>query len=339
VLIRTEHRTIGDVLRRIDDEFIVLDPEFQRDFVWSEDRQSRLIESVLMRIPLPVFYFAENEDGKLVVVDGLQRLTSFRRFLKGELKLELLKSKELHGKTIGGLSKKLQNRFEDGQLTLFLIDAKAPDRVRMDIFERVNSGVSLTRQQMRNALYSGPSTKLLRELVQEQAFTRATGGSISKDKHRKDMKDREAVNRFLAFRVLGWEAYASSQGYDDFLGDALGRINREPKRIAEHRKAFLASMERNLLVFERHAFRKHKSAAEGRSPLNLALFDVFSVLLIQWDEARVVARKTRIQKGFYGLIRDRKFHDSISFATASPASVKTRFTRAHAMLRGVLDDP
>src|SRR5208282_6106149 len=89
VLIRTETRTIFDVIRRIAGGSFVMDPDFQRDFIWPEDKQSKLIESVLMRIPLPVFYLAEDEPGNMVVVDGLQRLSTFRRFVGNNLRLRL----------------------------------------------------------------------------------------------------------------------------------------------------------------------------------------------------------------------------------------------------------
>ena len=89
LLIRNETRTIQDVIRRIDQKRYIMDPEFQRDFIWDEEKQSKLIESIIMRIPLPVFYMAEDDEGKMVVVDGLQRLSTFQRFLKDELSLSL----------------------------------------------------------------------------------------------------------------------------------------------------------------------------------------------------------------------------------------------------------
>ena len=136
-----------------------MDPDFQRDFIWPVDKQSKLIESVLMRIPLPVFYIAENEDGRMVVVDGLQRLSTFRNFVEDGLRLRLPDQPDLNGKQFADLEPKLQNRIEDCNLTLYVIDSKAPERARLDIFERVNGGVPLTRQQMRNCLYMGQGTK------------------------------------------------------------------------------------------------------------------------------------------------------------------------------------
>ena len=108
-----------------------------------------------MRIPLPVFYIAENDDGKLVVVDGMQRLSTFWNFVKKEERLRLPEHPALNGKKFSELDNKLQNRIEDCNLTLYMIDSKAPERARLDIFERVNGGVPLTRQQMRNCSLYG----------------------------------------------------------------------------------------------------------------------------------------------------------------------------------------
>ncbi|MCX8500488.1 MAG: DUF262 domain-containing protein, partial [Alphaproteobacteria bacterium] len=132
ITIRDEKRNLADVLRRIDRGFINLDPDFQRDFVWLEDKQSKLIESIIMRIPLPVFYFAENDDSKLVVVDGLQRLSTIRRFAKDELSLKLGETSELHKKKFSDLSYDLQNRFEDCQLMFFIIPKDTPLKARLD---------------------------------------------------------------------------------------------------------------------------------------------------------------------------------------------------------------
>lgn len=94
VFVRTEHRTVGEIVKRIAKDRFVLDPDFQREFVWPAVKQSKLIESTIMRIPLPVFYVAEAPDGRIIVVDGLQRLTTFTRFLKNELRLTGLASED-----------------------------------------------------------------------------------------------------------------------------------------------------------------------------------------------------------------------------------------------------
>lgn len=339
VLIRTEQRAIIDVLRRIDDQTIILNPEFQRDFVWSNQKQSRLIESVLMRIPLPVYYVAEDLTGRLVVVDGLQRLTTFQRFAKKELKLEL-SNPDLSGKTIDQLAPKLRRRFEDGQLTFYSIDAKAPDRVRLDIFDRVNSGVPLTRQQMRNALYSGPATALLRELAHMDEFNEATGYAFDKqERYRGEQLDREAVNRFLAFRTLGWDSYTSDM--DEFLGRALEEVNKKPDAaLRSIREAFTRSMKHNLRVFERHAFCRHESPEQRKRPFNVVLFEVFSVLLAAYGEGSMGGKKEEaLRQAYYTLMNDATFIRVIGAGTTAPENVKKRFELADTAIRGVLGDP
>jgi hypothetical protein len=342
LLIRSEPRVIADVLRRIEKDAIKLDPDFERDFVWDDARQSRLIESVLMRIPLPVFYLAENRDGNLIVVDGLQRLTTFRRFRTEALVLDIESSRELHGKKFSDLPPKLQDRFEDGPLTFYLIDPKVPDRVRLDIFERVNSGVPLTRQQMRNALYNGRATQLVREMANSTAFVTATGGALTSDRHKRDMKDREAVNRFLGYFYLGWRQYgpAGMGDFDDFLGATLRALNEDPHEAIRCKKAFLHSMAANVRIFSKHAFRKSTTKDPRRSALNLALFDVFSVGLARYDAKRLtVELESSIRSAFHKLLRREEFSNAISYATARVENVHTRFRLVDDMLTKVLGAP
>jgi Protein of unknown function DUF262 len=347
VLIRTEQRSIIDVLRRIGRDAVKLDPEFQRAFVWSEERQSRLIESILMRIPLPVFYFAEQREGSLlslVVVDGLQRLSTMKRFHENKLKLKLQSDEinsEINGANFDELPQRLKDRFEDGQITLYLIDHRLPDRVRLDIFERVNSGVPLTRQQMRNALYSGAATRLLKELAEADVFVEATHKSLSKEVYQKDMLDRQGINRFLAFHVLGWRRVAKEPwDFEDRLGQALQKLNAESDEVrASAREAFLASMRANLAVFGDYAFRKHAATDERKKPFNINLFDVFSVMFARWPEESIKTRSAAIQKGFFQLIGRDDFLRSLSAATTSPESVAMRFDLTEQMLKEVLGDP
>ena len=325
--IRAETRTIHDVVvRRIEKGFYIMDPDFQRDFVWDEERQSRLIESVLMRIPLPVFYVAENPDGKLVVVDGLQRLTTFQRFIGDKLALQL-KNPDLKGKTFGQLLPKFQNRIEDTQITLYLIDSKVPDRARLDIFERVNGGVALSRQQMRNALYQGKATAFLRDLAKDQTFVEATGHSLQP----KTMRDREAINRFCAFYLLKASSYRDDM--DQFLADALTRMNQMTDADVEHMKvSFLRSMRNNIAVFGKHAFRKHDPDQEARKTFNMSLFDVFSTGLAHYDESLVEKYKEQLRNGFFKLMKQDSFTQDITYGTSDRKGVVGRFATAHKLI-------
>jgi hypothetical protein len=196
-----------------------------------------------------------------------------------------LDNPELAGKRFADLPPKLQNRIEDAQLTLYLIDAKVPERVRLDIFERVNSGRPLTRQQMRNALYQGPATRFLRDAASGSEFLAATGRSLNP----LEMRDREAINRFCAFYMIGPENYPDDM--DDFLADSLKAMNeRSESDRADLHARFSASMHLNHEVFGVHAFRKHTRDQQRRGILNLSLFDVFSVGFAQRKAEQIESR-------------------------------------------------
>lgn len=334
MLIRNDHRTVRDVLHRIDEGRYVMDPEFQRDFIWTEDKQSKLIESVVMRIPLPVFYMAEDHEGRMVVVDGLQRLSTFKRFSDGKLKLRLPDRGELDGKRFSDLSPKYQNRVEDCNLIFYIIDSKAPERARLDIFDRVNSGQPLTRQQMRNSLYMGRATRFLKNEAGTKVFLNATGTSLNP----KTMRDREFVNRFCAFQVLGPDAYHRGD-MDDFLARALRRMNKMTDAVlADISSNFRAGLRNNFLLFKRQAFRKHKVGQERRAVLNASLWDVMVTGLSPYTSAEIKAHATELREAVYRLLQDEKFDTAISYGPNDPKNVKRRFEMAGKALREVLGD-
>jgi hypothetical protein len=331
VLIRPESRTVHDVLRRIEQGSFVMDPEFQRDFIWEKDKQSKLIESVLMRIPLPVFYLAEDDLGRMVVVDGLQRLTTFQRFVGNELQLKLPNQAELNTKQFKDLSPKLQNRIEDCNLVLYVIDAKVPERVRLDIFERVNGGVPLTKQQMRNCLFMGEATRFLKTEAATDIFLEATGRSLRTS----TMRDREFVNRFCAFQLLPLEDYREM---DEFLAQGLREMNNfEPGDVRSLSAELQTSLTNNLKVFGKHAFRKHRRRNDSRSVLNASLWDVMSTGLSRYPEHLVASRAGALRKAFYRLMDDDAFVKAITYGTNDMKRVRQRFGIAQAMLREVFD--
>jgi hypothetical protein len=328
LLIRPETRTVFEVIRRIDQNQYILDPDFQREFIWDETKQSKLIESALMRIPLPVFYLAENPDGRVVVVDGLQRLSTFHRFLKNELALRGLKgnSEGLNKLRFRDLPPKLQNRLEDTQLILYLIDAKVPDRARLDIFERVNSGVALSRQQMRNCLYVGDATRWLRDQAQNEAFLQATDGGLNA----KMMRDREAINRFCGFYLLGINGYKDDKGdIDEFLARTLRKMNEmgRDRLNKQFTPVFERSMRNNYHVFGKQAFRKPKRIDGGRSIINIALFDVYSVLMTKFSEDFVIEHHDSFLHYFEQLQQDQEFVNAITISTNDVRNVVTRFEK------------
>lgn len=323
IMVRSETRAVSEVVKRIQRKRFFMAPDFQREFVWEPARQSKLIESCIMRIPLPVLYVAEGDDGRIVVVDGLQRLTTFVRFIEDDLKLTGLgEGHPLNGKRYSELPVNLQERVEDTQLTLYILDKNAPQRAKLDIFERVNSGSALTRQQMRNALYNGPGTRWLYKMVHQSEFLEATGSSLN----RKTMRDREAVNRFAAFHIFGADAYDTGD-MDDFLARAIEHLNgKDDGWLKSLGRRFRLSMRNNYALFDRHAFRKSLAwDQERRSLINISLFDVMSTMLSVVPKAAVGENADEILGRVVDLVNDDTYSHAITYSTNSTGQVKARF--------------
>lgn len=332
LLIRSETRTVFDVTRRILKGQYIMNPEFQRDFVWNEEKQNKLIESVLMRIPLPAFYLAEDNKGRLIVVDGLQRLSTLYRFLRNDLKLNLPHNPELRGKQFKDLPPKLQNRIEDCNLVLYIIDAQAPERARLDIFERVNSGEPLTRQQMRNCLYMGPATAFLKTEAASELFRAATGYSLKSN----EMRDREFVNRFAAFQLLSHKGYEYRGDMDDFLALALIKMNQMPdSALSELSNYFRNSLNNNISIFGEHAFRKHHPGQSRRSVLNASLWDVMTTGLCKVPQSIALAKAEPLKNRYFSLMLDHHFVESITYSTNSTNQVRYRFEAMNQVFREV----
>ena len=331
LLIRHENRTVFEVIRRIERDSYVMDPDFQRDFIWGRDKQSRLIESAIMRIPLPVFYLAENDDGRMVVVDGLQRLTTFERFVHGKLCLNLPDRNELHRLRFSELPSKYQNRVEDCNLIFYIIDSNVPERARLDIFERVNGGVPLTRQQMRNSLFMGQSTRFLKAESRTEIFLKATGRALDARK----MRDREFVNRFCAFEVLPVEEYRGDM--DGFLASCLREMNRMPKsEISNLRQKFRRGLENNLILFGKHAFRKHVSRENSRAVLNASLWDVMSTGFSPYPKAMIINKADSVYKSIHELLKNEDFMNAITYGPNDRAKVRCRFEMSRTVIEEAL---
>lgn len=334
VFVRTEPRTVGDVVDRIDRKRYILDPDFQRDFVWLNPKQSKLIESCIMRIPLPVFYVAEAKDGRIIVVDGLQRLTTFYRFINNQFRLTGLAAKDpdadhpLEGKFYKDLSVSLQERVSDTPLTMYILDAKAPERARLDIFERVNSGEPLTRQQMRNALYNGPATSWLKEAAENPIFRNATGRSLNA----RTMRDREAINRFCAFKLLTTSQYRGDM--DTFLAKGLTELAKlSAGERDELHIQFEGAMALNEELFKEHAFRKSlaNGPAATRSIINISFFEVCAVTMAGIGPLGS-KQKARLRAKIIELLSDPSFVNAITYSTNSSTQVRERFGMMEAVL-------
>jgi len=344
IKVTTEKKNIDLLVRRIDHGEVDLAPEFQRRArVWQAHRRSQLIESLLLRIPLPVFYVSANAQDDWAVVDGLQRLTTIHDFVKGGFKLSGLEYLDmLDGLTFDDLDRSMQRRIEETELVINVIQPGTPEEVMINIFRRINTGgVPLTGQEIRNALNKGPVRSYLKALAEHPAFKAATDNSVSD----KRMDAQEMILRFLAFRITDPAEYKLND-LDTFLNETMRHINSmsedERVRLADD---FVRAMTAAKDIFDRVAFRKPRFTPEGtlstdRNPISKALFEAWAHALASLtdDEIRnaVEARK-RILDGFVDLmVNDSEFVISISYSTGVPKRVSKRFSEVAAVLRSSL---
>jgi hypothetical protein len=343
----TRNPTVDLLLSRIRSGWIDLEPDFQRQRgIWTDERQSRLIESLLLRIPLPTLYAAEGAEEKWAIVDGIQRLTAICRFVAPEdiaASRLVLSGLEYLGDLYDGssyddLPGRLQTRLRETELVVHLIRRGTPEEVKFNIFARINTGgMPLSTQELRHALIPGPARDLLKSWARSAEFVEATSDSVRGER----MADREMVLRFIAFRLTPPEDY-SAQDFDEFLRQAMRRLNEMGDDQKEAlRQEFSKAMRAARLIFGDYAFRKQYPGPGRRLPINKAVFESVAVNLatLTDDEIReLVRRKDSVGWKLGKLITDLPFDRSVSQGTGDVAKVKLRFESISRIFREVLND-
>jgi len=279
-----------------------LSPDFQRNFVWVDPTQkSRLIESILLRIPLPVFYLAQDDKGILHVVDGVQRLSVIRDYISNKFKLKNLEYlKDCEGcyfdkKGRKNLDQKYIRRIKQTQLYFNIIDPQTPIKVKFEIFKRINTGgMPLNHQEIRNCLANANVRSMLKRLTHSKEFLDATNGSVRSIR----MEDQELIMRFLGFyyeRIINCEDLSYKGNMKAFLDDTLQVLNRESSdRLSQIEQAFSNSMKNSHYLFGVYAFRKckheHLEPGARRQLINKSLFTTISVLLSTYPHEEIVKK-------------------------------------------------
>jgi len=346
IAVITKSMTIDLILSRIKAKAINLQPDFQRRWgIWSIRRQSRLIESLLLRIPLPTFYAAEDENEDWEIVDGIQRISTIARFVSPDYLedegfaldgLEYLT--EFDGKRFDGLTPRLQRRLRETELVVHLIKYGTPLDVKFNIFARINTGgMALTAQELRHAIIPGRGRTILEEWAQLTEFKTATANSVNGLR----MEDRELVLRFIAFWNRPYNEYSSKdKDFDSFLADAMRGLNLlNATEVNAIKNAFCRGMAASFRLFGDDAFRKRYKADAKRSLVNKALFEAVSVSLARLSDEQTQNLATnceRLRAEFMILCNDRAFDSAISQGTSSPAKVSIRFSKLENMIEGVL---
>lgn len=334
IRVRQEPYVVYNLMESLKAGDLDLAPEFQRHAgIWDPERQSRLIESLLIRIPLPAFYLDELPAAKgeltqrLAVVDGVQRLTTLARFINEKsFKLSRLEFLNLNGKGFDDLDPPLQRRILEAKLVAYVVESGTPPAAKLNIFKRINTGgLSLTAQEIRHAMNPGQVRRFLGELGSSSEFAAAVGAKAQK-KMAARMQDRECAVRFFAFLDGGTSRYRTSRNdFDGFLHDTMERINAvTPNELTELGRRFRRAMHNAHLLFGKVAFRK--PGAGG--PLNKALFEATAVAIDGRTDDELLAlqgAKERLIDIYTQSLDTPETLKSVTASTGDPNRVEARF--------------
>lgn len=291
---------IYNLMERLENKEIDLTPDFQRNGnLWSLEQQSRLIESLMLKIPIPTFYFNAADEDKWMVIDGLQRLSAFQNFLVGnenengeriqECFVGMQYMRDFNGITFAELPRQYMRRIKETPIVAYTVERGTPDGIVYNIFQRINTGgLELKAQEIRQALYVGKATALIQKLAESKEFLAATQYAIPTER----MADREYVNRFIAFTELD---YASEYrgNIDDFLRKALKKLNHyEDKEILRVETSFFRVMTYSRAILGRYAFRKYNENWR-RGPINKALFESWCLIFSQMPDRELEILKEK----------------------------------------------
>lgn len=338
---------ISSLIDRIKRGSLILQPDFQRYYVWDDIKASRLIESALLEIPLPTIYLSEENDNKTYVIDGQQRLTSFDSFISGTFpdgsvfKLRGLKAfTELNKKMFSELSTEIQDKILQFTVRTITFLRQSGNDLKFEIFERLNTGsVALNDQELRNCVYRGKYNQLLKEMSEFSDFKYLTG--LTKPDRR--MADIELVLRFCAFYHATYLKYKPPM--KKFLNnDMLMYQNISDEDAFELKEKFKNGLMIIRSMFDKNAFKRYYRGKEDsisgyweQKKFNFSLYDILLGILCTQDRNVIYQRMDSIREGFIDLmVNDASFIDSIELSTSSVQAVVNRFDKFRFMVQELI---
>ncbi len=312
------------------DDATLIIPEFQRAYVWDNAKASRLIESFLLSIPVPVLYFAETPDARYEIVDGHQRIYSLVRYINNQFGLSGLRiQEEFKGRQFYKLPEREQRYLKTRTLRAIIIGADSHPSMKFETFERLNTGgLALNAQEVRNALHKGPLNDLIRDLESGSAFLQCLGVA----RPRKRMVDRELVLRFIALKN-NLREYKTP--LVRFLNDFMdAHRDASASWLSEQRQAFESTAELVASVLGASAFRVIDEAGRPTERnINKALFDAQMLAFSVAEPAQVMARRDEVVVQIGRLFKKESFLDTIRRATGDKSRTNARLREMVAALR------
>ncbi|MEO0769288.1 MAG: DUF262 domain-containing protein [Cyanobacteria bacterium J06649_4] len=332
------------LVKKITRGTIKLDPDYQRRHRWTEETSSRLIESLILNIPIPIIYLSQDvdidtetyeEESRYSVIDGQQRLTAIVRFFNNDFPLTGLEAlNELEGAFYKDLPPFLVRRLEERTIKCLRIDSTVDEQVKYDIFERLNSGsVKLEAQELRNAVSRGPFNVLIKELAQDQNFRillQIDLDNPDSSKKVQKMEDAELVLRFFALDDDNY--YTLRKGFKQFLSEEMDRFNElEESDLSDMKRHFLLTMRTIRQIFGDQAFAKYRyrdNEFSLMSKFNAAVYDALAIpvsTVLADDDATFSSSAVY---DFKQLFKQQDFFDAVSGSVNDREKVVTRIDAA-----------
>ncbi|MCP4117703.1 MAG: DUF262 domain-containing protein [Desulfobacteraceae bacterium] len=331
--------TLRNLIERLRHDEIDMNTDFQRHAeLWDKPKMSRLIESILIRFPLPAFYFDASDDEKWLVVDGLQRLSAIRKFVVDKrLKLSSLEYlKDFRGFGYDKLPRTYQRRIDECPVTLFLIQPGTPDAVKYSIFRRINTGgLILNDQEIRNAMTKPAIRRFLENLASDEYLKNTIG-----DQSRR-MVDQELVLRFLAFRFMDYGQ--SRKNIATFLDEMVKKLEKASNEdLDSYKEEFQTATKRCWQVFQEYAFEKSTTGQiPKRRRKNSTLFEVWTNALARLSEEEtdklILNSNMLTQKHLDLMSNDNDYFRSITYSTQKKDHFRTRKSKVAQIIKEVLD--
>ena len=329
---------VDGLVKRIDSEDIVIptfDPEldvadsvegFQRQFLWTKPQCDRFIESLLLGLPVPGIFLVKQTDGRLLVLDGQQRLRTLQAYYKGILRGKQFKLENVQERyqnlAYEDLDVEDRRRLDDGIIHATIVRQDEPSDDQSSIyliFERLNTGgTSLHPQEVRVALYRGAFIRLLRDLNQHRSWRELYG------KRSPRLKDQELILRFFAL-FEEWEGYQKPM--KEFLNQYIGKNS-------DLKGAGTASREDELRsIFEKTADVVLEAIGGGafrlRSAVNAAVLDSVMVgIAVRLSNRGAIKKKDALRRAYERLLKKEDYLNSVESGTADEESVRHRIKAA-----------
>lgn len=351
--------SLSNLIERLRNNEIDMNTEFQRNGnLWDVEKMSRFIESILIRFPIPAFYFDASDDANWLIVDGLQRLSSLNEFVvKNNLTLKGLEYlKYLEGFNYEELDRKFIRRINECPITLFILQPGTPDEVKYSIFRRINTGgMVLNNQEIRFTMTSVYLRQFLKDISSNEYLVKTIGDQS------KRMLNQEFALRFLAFYYENYNDY-TPQNISEFLNEMneklkkieksykyenkIKEVNYEVEKInilEKYKIKFHSAMKRCWDIFEEQAFiKKNQEGEVKRKRISPTLFEVWSVALakISEEEFKILFEKKDIliKKHDKMVTEDDEYYKSLTLSTGSREHVKTRHEKVKELIEEILND-